>query len=208
MKNLIDKHDEFAVIPCQCRLIGEMSGEPCDVAPSEMGCFVGGLGARDAMQNKLPGARSMNKQEAIEFLKETEKAGLVHNAIWDKGNESSIFICNCCKCHCGVALFPAQKMHIKGVHASNFRPKFNMELCSKCETCLRKCPKEAIYHKWPLKSDSSDEEMILREDMCIGCGICAVNCPKEAIKMIKIIDIEPPEKNMIGNKTFLKLIGS
>ena len=48
--------------------------------------------------------------------------------------------------------------------------------------------------------------MVLREDKCIGCGICAVNCPNDAIKMMKVRDIEPPEKNLIGNKTFTELL--
>ena len=207
--NLIDNNEHFAVISCQCRLIGEMSGEPCKVAPAEMGCFITGVGAQNAIQERLVGARKLTKEEAIDFIKETEKAGLVHNAIWDKGNESSVFICNCCGCHCG-AIYPSNVLHLNerqySVQQSNFAPQFNMELCVKCETCLRKCPVDAIYHRWPLESDSSDEKMVLREDKCIGCGICAVNCPKEAIKMMKVRDIEPPERNLIGNKTFTELL--
>ena len=204
--NLIENNDDFAVIPCQCRLIGELSGEPCEVAHSDMGCFIVGLGAQRAMMDTA-GARRLTKEEAIEFIKETEKAGLVHNTIWDKGHESSHFICNCCSCHCG-ALLPSKLMGLKesdsAIQASNFAPKFNMDLCVKCETCLRKCPMGAIYHKWPQESDSSDEQMVLREELCIGCGICAANCPKDAIKMVKVRDIEPPDKNLIGNKTFLE----
>lgn len=205
VKNLIDKHDTFAVIPCQCRLIGELTGEPCKVAPSEMGCFIAGIGAQSYIQQGFPGAREMNKEEAIEFLKETEKAGLVHNTIWDRGNESSLFVCNCCSCHCG-SLFPQKLFHSKGAHPSNYEPQFNMDLCTKCETCVRKCPSEAIYHRWPDKSDSSDEKMVLREELCIGCGICAANCPQDAIKMKKVRDIIPPERNKLGNKTFLELL--
>jgi ferredoxin len=204
--NLIEKNEDFAVIPCQCRLIGELSDEPCDVAHSDMGCFIVGLGAQRALTN-YKDARSLTKEEAIEFLKETEKAGLVHNTIWDKGHESSHFICNCCSCHCG-ALLPTKLLGLKvndsAIQQSNFAPKFYMDLCIKCETCVRKCPNGAIYHKWPQESDSSDEQMVLREELCIGCGICAANCPKDAIKMVKVRNIEPPDKNLIGNKTFLE----
>ena len=207
--NLIDNNEHFAVITCQCRLIGELSGEPCKVAPAEMGCFIAGVGAQTMIQEGIVGARKLNKQEAIDFIKETEKAGLVHNAIWDKGNESSVFICNCCGCHCGI-MYPSNILHLSekqySIQQSNFAPKFNTDLCVKCETCVKKCPVGAIYHRWPLESDSSDEKMVLREDKCIGCGICAVNCPKDAIKMIKVRDIEPPEKNLLGNKTFTELL--
>jgi len=78
--NLINKHDQFAVITCQCRLIGELSGEPCEVAPAEMGCFVAGPAGQMMVDDGIRGARLLNKEEAIEFLKETEKRGLVHNA--------------------------------------------------------------------------------------------------------------------------------
>jgi Pyruvate/2-oxoacid:ferredoxin oxidoreductase delta subunit/peptidyl-tRNA hydrolase len=205
VKDRIEKNDVFAVIPCQCRLIGEMTGESCEVAPAEMGCFIVGPAGKMMVDQGLPGAKLLNKQEAIEFLKETEKAGLVHNGINDQGFESSHFFCNCCSCHCG-ALYPAKLFNQKGAYPSNYEPKFNMEVCNKCETCIRKCPKEAIYHKWAVEPDSSDEEIVFREELCIGCGICAANCPNDAIKMVKVRDILPPEKQFIGNKTFTELL--
>jgi len=203
--NLISKHDQFAVITCQCRLIGELSGEPCEVAPAEMGCLVAGPAGQMMVKVGVRGARLLNKEEAIEFLKETEKRGLVHNAIFDQGFESANFFCNCCSCHCG-ALFPAKIFNEKGVYPSNYSPAFDKELCTKCETCMRKCPKGAIYHKFPIEADSSDEQMVLKTELCIGCGICAVNCPSNAIKMVKVRDNIPPDKQLIGNRTFTEML--
>jgi len=203
VKQLIDENEHFAVVPCQCRLIGELSGEPCECAPAEMGCFMVGLAAR-AIPEMSEEARVLTKEQAIQFLKDTEKAGLVHNASYGT-TESGMFICNCCSCHCG-ALYPARLMHVKGSSPSNYKPIINMELCIKCETCMRKCPGEAIYHKWPNKPDSSDEEMILREELCIGCGICAVNCPKDAIKMMKVRDVVPEKGTKYGDFTIGDLI--
>lgn len=201
IRDMIDKNESFAVIPCQCRLIGEYTGEPCEVAPAEMGCFVTGAGAEMLIKQ---GARRLNKEEAIDFIKETEKAGLVHNTVFDTGKETSIFVCNCCSCHCG-ALYPAKIYHYRGVNQSNFAPEFDMELCTKCEICMNKCPNEAIYHILPNKPDSSDEKMKLREEFCIGCGICAVNCPNNAIKMIKVRN-DYPEKVVIEGQSFEDLI--
>ena len=71
---------------------------------------------------------------------------------------------------------------------------------------MKKCPNEAIYHRFPIEPDLSDEQMVLIEEMCIGCGVCAANCPNEAIKMVKVRDNIPPEKQLIGNKTFTELL--
>ncbi|MFX1337282.1 MAG: 4Fe-4S binding protein [Promethearchaeota archaeon] len=203
VKDMIDKNEHFAVIPCQCRLIGELTGEPCECAPAEMGCFLVGIAAQMIPQ-MCDEARVMTKEEAIQFLKDTEKAGLVHNAT-SGSSENSIFICNCCSCHCG-ALYPARLMHVKGSSQSNYQPIIDMEICVKCETCMRKCPGKAIYHKWPKESDSSDEQMVIREELCIGCGICAANCPKDAIKMIKVRENVPKAAPKIGGISFGELI--
>lgn len=206
VKNLIDKHEHFAVITCQCRRIGELSGEPCEVAPASMGCFIAGPGAHMQVIAGIHGARLLkSKEEAIEFLKETEKRGLVHNTVFDKGNDSSFFVCNCCGCHCGV-LYPPKLFHEIGAIQSNYSPIWNNDLCVKCEICMKKCPNDAIYHRFPVETDSSDEGMVLKEEVCIGCGICAVNCPNGALKMVKVRDNIPPEKQLIGNKTFLELL--
>jgi Pyruvate/2-oxoacid:ferredoxin oxidoreductase delta subunit len=203
VKDMIDKNEHFAVIPCQCRLIGELSGEPCEVAPAEMGCFLAGVAAQ-MVPNICDGARLLNKEEAIQFLKDTEEAGLVHNASFGT-KELGIFICNCCSCHCG-ALYPARLAHVKGANISNYVPKINMALCVKCETCLRKCPSEAIYHKWPKESDGSDEEMKIKDELCIGCGVCAANCPKDAIKMMKVREVVPEKSKRYGDVSLGELI--
>ena len=203
VKQLIDDNEDFAVIPCQCRLIGELTGEPCDCAPASMGCFLVGIAAK-GVEQMCDDAQILTKEEAIQFLKDTEKAGLVHNTTVGS-EEMGVFICNCCSCHCG-ALYPARLIHVKGASTSNYAPKINMELCVKCETCMKKCPSEAIYHKWPIEPDSSDEQMVVKEELCIGCGVCAANCPKDAIKMVKVRDIVPKKAPKIGDVSFAELI--
>lgn len=195
VEEMINKNDKFAVIPCQCRLIAELNGEPCTVAPASMGCFLVGPEA-EAIVNFGMG-RALSKEEAIEYLKETEKAGLVHNA----SNETKEhgFICNCCSCHCG-ALFPMKQFQLNNVRPSNFAPQPNPELCVQCKTCLKKCPMEAISYQ------EGDQIMTFNYDLCIGCGICAANCKKNAILMEKVRDFIPSEKNNIGDKTFGEML--
>jgi Pyruvate/2-oxoacid:ferredoxin oxidoreductase delta subunit len=180
VKDMIDKNDAFAVITCPCRLVGEMSGEPCEVAPAEMGCFVVGIGAQMLVQAGF--ARPLTKEEAIDYIKKTEEAGLVHT-IMGASKDQVFSICNCCSCHCG-ALFPTSKtkFELKLIGQSNFAPKRDPDLCILCEKCLDMCPMEAISHP------SGEDNLIFNLSLCIGCGVCAANCPENAISMVKVRD--------------------
>jgi Pyruvate/2-oxoacid:ferredoxin oxidoreductase delta subunit len=202
VSQLIDNYEVFTFIPCQCRLIAEYAGEPCKVAPAEMGCFLAGEGAQSSIER---GAPMLSKEEAIEYLKKTEKAGLIHSCVADSSIESTLFICNCCSCHCG-ALVAAKEHKYYATLVSNYTPKINDDLCTKCEICLNKCPMGVIFHKLPNEPDSSDEHMFINEDYCLGCGVCAANCPNDAIKLVKVRDNIPQEKFKIGTKTFLELV--
>ncbi|TFG05099.1 MAG: hypothetical protein EU536_03025 [Promethearchaeota archaeon] len=203
VERLINEHNKFAVIPCQCRLVAELNGEPCSLAKAEDGCFIAGIGAQYIADTGM--GRLLNKQEAIEYLKKTEKAGLVHNTTYCSGLESSMFICNCCPCHCGV-LGPTRQFGLPLTKKSNFEPVIDNDLCVKCETCVKKCPMDAIYHQFPLHPDSSDDKIIVRTEICIGCGLCASNCAKNAIVMKKVRNDIPPKELKLGNKTFTELI--
>jgi Pyruvate/2-oxoacid:ferredoxin oxidoreductase delta subunit/DNA-binding Lrp family transcriptional regulator len=197
IEDMINRNKVFCVIPCQCRLIAELDGTPCKVAPSEMGCFVAGPSAQ-ALINMGFG-KQLSKEEAIEYIKKTEKAGLVHNASNDSSDHN--FVCNCCACHCG-ALFPMKKFHLPHVQRSNFAPTYNSKLCIKCETCVKKCPMEAISH--PTK----ESDIVINYDLCIGCGVCAANCKKNAILMEKVREIVPAKANKMGNKSFDEVLQS
>jgi Pyruvate/2-oxoacid:ferredoxin oxidoreductase delta subunit/DNA-binding Lrp family transcriptional regulator len=199
---MIDMYDTFSYIPCQCRLIGELTGDPCELAPSDMGCFLAGSGAESAIAKGRP---NLSKEEAIEYLRKTEKAGLIHNCVADDSIESTLFVCNCCSCHCG-GLIASKEHRYSAALVSNYLPRINDDLCTKCETCVKKCPMGAIYHKLPERSDKADEKIMIREEYCLGCGVCATNCPNGAIKLIKVRDNIPTEKFKIGNKFFTDIV--
>lgn len=56
----------------------------------------------------------------------------------------------------------------------NERPVRDKSKCTKCMSCYRFCPENAI-----------DKNIRINYDYCKGCGICAEVCPAKAIRMIK-----------------------
>ena len=196
VEDLINKNEYFAKVPCQCRMIAEKSGEPCEVAPTEMGCFLTGRGAQAAAA--FGWGTALTKEEAIEYIKETEKAGLIHCTSNSMGGEHLLFICNCCSCCCGV-VHPTKQHDFKTLTPSNFQPQIDTELCILCKTCLKKCPLDAITYK-----ESPEEKMVINYDVCVGCGVCAANCKKNALTMKKVHDNIPPKVNKIGDKMFMQ----
>lgn len=195
VSEIIKRNEVFVKIPCQCRVIAEMSGDPCELTPSEdEGCLACGFAA-ETLLNMGMGTK-LTKEEAIKHIKEAERKGLVHNGSNSQGPESFYMICNCCSCHCGL-LGPTKKHQVPGIQKSSYQPKILPEKCVLCETCLKKCPMDAIYHRYPIKSDNSDEKMILVSNKCIGCGVCAANCNQDAIIMVKTFE-DAPEKYPIN----------
>lgn len=199
VEEMINQNDYWAAMPCQCRMLGDYEGEPCKVAPSDVGCFVAGMLAKQLVDMGI--GRELNKEEAIDYLKRAEKAGLVHNGGDISGPQSNLLICNCCSCHCG-GLYPAAKYGVPAIKQSNFEPKINDELCVKCGTCVKKCPMSAIFHRFPMEEDLSDEKILIKIDICIGCGVCAVNCPKNAISMEKVRESPTLDLKKLGLENF------
>jgi Pyruvate/2-oxoacid:ferredoxin oxidoreductase delta subunit len=70
---------------------------------------------------------------------------------------------------------------------SGFQPIFDLNLCEACETCVERCPPEALTMG---ENDVPQVDL----DRCFGCAICATGCPSEAIVMDTKTDFPvPPE---------------
>jgi NAD-dependent dihydropyrimidine dehydrogenase PreA subunit len=200
--DMIEKNDCFAKLYCQCRMTGKLVGQPCKI-PEELGCFLCGLTAKMAIKAGL--ATELSKEEAIQYIKDCEKAGLVHMGISSQGPETNTFICNCCNCHC-LGLSGMAKLGIADYGRSNFVPEILPELCVKCESCLKKCPMNAIIHQYPLGAQQTEERIIIKTQKCIGCGVCAANCSKNAIKLVKRRAEGPPIELKLGEKSVRELL--
>ena len=180
VKSYIESYEPLAVSTCYCRhqarLIDEAShcGNPDDV------CLQFGRGAQFVIDRGM--GRKINKEEAVGILDRSEEAGLVHCT----NNRQEIdFLCNCCSCHCVILKNALAHPKPGLVVNSGFRPLWDTELCTACETCIDRCPMDAL-------SMGDDDTPLVNLERCIGCGVCASGCPSEAIVMEERVGIPVP----------------
>jgi 2-oxoacid:acceptor oxidoreductase delta subunit (pyruvate/2-ketoisovalerate family) len=137
--------------------------------------------------------RKITQKEAMEILDRSEEAGLVHCT----NNRQDIdFLCNCCACHC-VILQEALAHPKPGLAVnSGFQPVWNDDRCTACETCIDRCPMDAI-------NMAHNDVLLVNLERCIGCGVCATGCPEEAIVMEERtgIPVPPLDKKELKEKT-------
>lgn len=188
----IDKYDPIAVTTCFCRHAAQLRGEDTHGMPNDV-CMQFGLGAQFAVE-RLNG-RQVSKEEAREVLQRSEAAGLIHmstNMTDDIG-----FICNCDRWHCVAVTHALAKPKPGLAFSSGFEPRFEAELCTACETCIDRCPAEALQM-------GPEAVPLVDLDRCFGCAVCATGCPEEAIHMHNRRDIPVPPKDGKSLKEAIK----
>lgn len=159
----------IAVTPCPCRKLMKR----CD-APLET-CIQLDRGADYAIKRGT--GRKIDYEEALQVLKRSEEAGLVHATENTAGRSNAI--CNCCGCCCEMLRFFGDEK-TRGVLApSRFQARVDEDLCTSCGLCGEICPVDAI-------APGDDSIATVRAGACIGCGLCASVCPTEAVSLIEV----------------------
>jgi len=167
----IENYDPLAVSTCFCRHQARLIDENDHCGKPDEVCMQFGMGAQFVMDRGM--GRKISKEEALEILKQSEEAGLVHATV----NRQEIdFLCNCCSCHCMILKTALSQPRPGLTLASGFQPIWDAELCIACETCIERCPMTALT----LGEDDVPEVDL---DRCIGCGVCATGCAAEAISL-------------------------
>ena len=110
------------------------------------------------------------------LLDRAEEAGLVH--LTSNVQVGQFFICNCCKCCCGVLrAINDLKIPARQVVNSHYRAEIDPAICTGCGLCAcERCQVGAI-------EESGDAYRVV-PDRCIGCGLCIRHCPVEAMRMV------------------------
>jgi Pyruvate/2-oxoacid:ferredoxin oxidoreductase delta subunit len=183
VKTYIEENNTIAVGACYCRHGALLRGEDTHGMPMET-CMSFGGNAEYGIE--CLGARKVTQAEALKLLDDCEEAGLVHmtqNTTHEIG-----YICNCDRWHCYAINIHRQQQHPAKVFNSGFEPRWDLDLCIACETCIDRCPAEALT-----MGDDNVPQVDLNK--CFGCAVCATGCPEEAIKMKSKSGFEKPPKD-------------
>jgi len=179
----IDKYEPIAVGTCYCRHAAQLRDEEVHGMPSDVCMWFGNM-AEYAIERL--GVRRMSKQEAMDVLNRSEEAGLIHMS--RNTTDDIEFICNCDRWHCGSVKGVLKQAKPALFFNSGFKPVFDPDQCTACETCIDRCPPEALA-----MGDTDVPEVDL--DRCFGCAVCATGCEFEAIAMEAKADFPVPPKD-------------
>jgi Na+-translocating ferredoxin:NAD+ oxidoreductase subunit B len=178
-RKYVEDAGTITVSTCYCRHEQRLLDRGCDY-PDEVCLQLGPFA--DFVRDRGFG-REISKAEALEVLKKSADAGLIHTS--SNTQERIDFICNCCTCCCGilrdVSHFNAPVRSI----SSNYEAVIDPETCTGCGECVNRCQMTAIV----LADDCAKIDL----DRCIGCGVCAYHCPAGALSLVSRSDfVEPP----------------
>jgi Pyruvate/2-oxoacid:ferredoxin oxidoreductase delta subunit len=172
---IISEAAKLALANCSCRRIAARCDSPTDV------CLQINRGAEYAITRGT--GKELTKDEALKVLDVAEEAGLIHSVYNNSGVPN--VICNCCS-DCCVFYYPLTKHGVldKGVARSRFQAEVDKATCTGCQTCVERCPFEAL-EMVKIQGEKKLKAQVISEK-CFGCGICAVGCESVAIKFLEI----------------------
>ncbi|MBI4871414.1 MAG: 4Fe-4S binding protein [Candidatus Riflebacteria bacterium] len=176
---ILERASSIAVGLCPCRHKRRHLGTACN-APEEV-CLSFGYAA-DTMA-RSSSTKLISREQAREILQRCKEHHLVQ--VGDNVQRRVTFICNCCRCCCGM-LDAINRFGIRNaVVTSNWLVALDESACVGCGKCVPLCPVEAL-EMVPAPGKRPPSQCAVREpELCLGCGVCATVCRKGALRMVK-----------------------
>jgi len=188
IEDVVGKARLIAVAHCPCRIAYRLAGRGCG-HPTEV-CMKFNDMARYVIDKGL--ARQITGEEALELVRRTEEAGLVHFV--DNAEGEIQHNCNCCGCACwNVGSIRRRKIPRDVLMATYFIRTTDEEGCTGCGKCADICPVQAVKME--------GDRAAVDEAWCIGCGVCGTVCPAGAVR----IEVRPDRSGALPASTFREL---
>ncbi len=163
----------IVLLDCKCRKdLGN-----CD-APIDVCIFLDERAERSLREasERVNNPRKTTLDEALDALRRSHEAGLVHLVYTFEDYGEPNVICSCCSCCCHSLAGMIRFGIVKHVLTSDMIAEDDTELCINCGKCVGRCQFGArtIF----------DGEMRFDDGRCFGCGLCVSTCPVAAIKLV------------------------
>jgi len=181
MEEVVQRAELIALVHCACRATAKLLGKKrCDHTLEN--CIKYDDLAEYVIEKGI--GRKVTQGEAIDVIKRSEEAGLVH--LVDNAREGIKHTCNCCGCCCwSVGTIRRRRIPRDVLMATYFIRETLREECSGCGRCAEICPVGAVEMEGDFpKVDKA---------WCIGCGVCAVVCPSAAVRLVRKSKALPPK---------------
>jgi ferredoxin len=122
-------------------------------------------------------AQQISKKEAVQTLKMSSDAGLVHMAYAISDDEVNA-ICSCCSCCCLILSSILRFGNNPDLISSDSISATDMYKCDNCGDCIDVCQFGA--------RELVDNKLKFNDDLCYGCGLCVFSCPLDVITLVGI----------------------
>ncbi len=197
MEQIFRRADVIAAGPCGCRSGGAMGGGSSIKREDNKGpkcdhpmwnCFQFRKDMAEFNLKRGGNLKIYNVEQALEKSDEAERAGLIHEGPTNSATMPGV-ICSCGSDCCGMIIVSRASGRIHELYTpSRFQPVVDQEKCSGCQTCVEKCPFDAMEMVKPAGSKKMKAHLLEKE--CMGCGVCVVGCPEKALTYELIRPVE------------------
>lgn len=169
MEEILRSADKIASGKCGCRREYGNCNSPLD------GCISLDTVADYYLENEPSTDNTISVEKALELLRKSHDAGLVHISYTMKDDKRPGLICSCCPCCCHTL----GSLVRNGTHPKMLTSKYiarnDAESCIRCGKCVDRCAFDARV--------LTNEVLLYDSTRCFGCGLCLSTCPNNAISL-------------------------
>jgi len=168
MEEILKRARLIAVGECGCRKRVGGCSAPLDV------CLSLDKRAEDFLRQGS--SKRVSLAEALDVLKRSHEAGLVHLSFTFEGAKEPEVICSCCSCCCQSLSGLIRFGFADAVVESKYVALNDSESCADCGVCVGRCHFKARRME--------NGRMVYDKAKCFGCGLCVSKCPTGSISLV------------------------